>query len=199
VQTIDSPEQIETRSTCAENIRRLMGVTDDEVARREHGIIRNAQETAACCAKCERTLRSDAPIWRELISLGRGWFGGWRMTVAPVCQSCASEWSTYRPPSPCEGCGRPVYNEKNFRVRFLTFCCERCQRRAQANHAREQRRLARSAHACEMCGETFEPTRTDSKFCCVACKQKAYRRRVTDNELEALRATKSRNGGKAPS
>jgi hypothetical protein len=167
----------------AENIRSLLGVTDDDDAREQRRVICNAQETAACCAKCARALKSAEPIWRESLSLGRGWFGGWRTTVAPVCQSCASEWSTYHPPSPCEGCGRPVHNEKTFRVRFLTFCCERCRRRAQASHAREQRCSARSTRTCGMCGETFEPARTDAKFCSPRCKQKAYRQRVTSEAV----------------
>src|SRR5262249_7721198 len=44
-------------------------------------------------------------------------------------------------------------------------------------HDRARRRDRRGTHDCQMCGETFEPTRTDAKFCSAACKQKAYRKR----------------------
>jgi len=171
----------------AARINEMLGVTDDDDAsaaerRAIRRAIRNAQETATCCANCQRGLGPDEPVWRTSISMGRSFFGGWRTTVAPVCGECRWDSRNYGSPSPCEGCGRPVYNERNSRVRFLTFCCERCRRRAQAAWACEQRRRARSTRRCEMCGETFELTRTDAKFCSDACRQRAYRqRRVTDN------------------
>jgi hypothetical protein len=35
---------------------------------------------------------------------------------------------------------------------------------------------------CETCGQSFEATRADAKYCSATCKQAAYReRRVTDN------------------
>jgi hypothetical protein len=38
--------------------------------------------------------------------------------------------------------------------------------------------LAAARHkVCQCCGETFDATRTDAKFCGGACKQRAYRQR----------------------
>src|SRR6516225_892201 len=36
---------------------------------------------------------------------------------------------------------------------------------------------------CAICGECFEPARSDATYCSIACKQKAYRLRVTDTEV----------------
>jgi hypothetical protein len=35
-------------------------------------------------------------------------------------------------------------------------------------------------HHCQGCGGSFEPSRFDSIYCTPACRQKAYRQRVTD-------------------
>jgi hypothetical protein len=37
---------------------------------------------------------------------------------------------------------------------------------------------------CVGCGETFEPTRADAQYCSSACRQQAYRHRVTDNTTQ---------------
>jgi hypothetical protein len=34
---------------------------------------------------------------------------------------------------------------------------------------------------CAVCGKTFAPTRADALYCSGACRQTAYRKRVTDN------------------
>jgi hypothetical protein len=80
-------------------------------------------------------------------------------------------------------------------LRRWVSCCERCERQVRVVKARERRHAARPARACENedCGKVFEPTRTDARFCSVACKQRAYRRRVTDVDLHTRAQTKSRN------
>jgi hypothetical protein len=40
---------------------------------------------------------------------------------------------------------------------------------------------ATSLRDCEVCGKTFAPTRADAQYCSGACRQTAYRKRVTDN------------------
>jgi hypothetical protein len=48
--------------------------------------------------------------------------------------------------------------------------------------SRRARRLAmRKAVACVVCGTKFEGKRTDARYCSEACRQKAHRKRVTDN------------------
>jgi predicted nucleic acid-binding Zn ribbon protein len=40
---------------------------------------------------------------------------------------------------------------------------------------------ATSLQDCAVCGKTFAPTRADAQYCSGACRQTAYRKRVTDN------------------
>ena len=94
-------------------------------------------------------------------------------------------------PEPCEGCGRPVYTEDDRRVRWRILCSDKCKQQVQVREARELRRL--DPIPCELCAEVFEPSRSDARFCSVACKQKAYRRRVTDHKSATRDASKSRN------
>lgn len=45
--------------------------------------------------------------------------------------------------------------------------------------------------SCEFCGKFFKPARRDGRFCCDACKQKAYRRRF-DPEVGSVHREKQR-------
>jgi len=157
-------------------------VTDAEQQRRS--AIFAAQKTAACCAHCRRPLQPDEPIWRSFFSLGRGFFGGSRRTIAPVCKECSGNTWRYRNPKPCEGCQRSVYREQGNRDHRRCFCCDACRKRVAVVDAREKRRRTRSTQQCATCGEMFEPPRTDAKFCSSPCRQRAYRTR-------ALRITKA--------
>jgi hypothetical protein len=148
-------------------------------------IIRNAAvATCACCAKCGTELAADAPVWRERIELVeflRPW------AVVPVCGRCVSPVARTlaNPAQPCAGCGRPVHQYMAHQ-RARVVCCEACARSARLAARRQQRTEARGTRQCEneSCGETFEPTRTDGRFCSSRCRQQAYRRRkgVTDDE-----------------
>lgn len=52
---------------------------------------------------------------------------------------------------------------------------------ARARERRAQRRAGRRWQWVG-CGEVFRPTRTDSRYCSRACRQRAYRERVTDKQ-----------------
>jgi hypothetical protein len=179
----------------AERIRQVLGVTADESAAQRRSIIRNAQATCAHCAKCGCTLAPEAPIWRQRMRLGPGFFGGHSDTVAPVCEQCRADWKEFRGAEPCENCGRPVHQQDGQRWHLRTFCCSTCERAVRVTAAREQRSDARGTRKCKTCGETFEPTRTDARYCTPACRQRAYRGRkaVTDHECVQLDAFASRN------
>jgi hypothetical protein len=178
----------------ADQINALMGVTADDEWRRRRLIIRNAQESASCCGECGKAIKPGEPVWRKRISLGRSIFGGWHTRVVPTCKQCSGE-REIRPSKPCEGCGRLVHDVPTYSwTKRRTACCDECRTKAQAKAARERRTKARGQRQCEDCGETFKPTRTDSKFCSVACKQRAYRKRVTDNKPVARDGRNSRNG-----
>lgn len=176
----------------AARIRQALGVTDDKSERRAR--VHNAAETCSQCGKCGRALTAEAPVWRARLPLGYGPFGRWQQRMAPVCADCASKWRRFRPPRPCENCGRPVHQEDNFRSHRRTFWT--CERATRATTARQERLDARGTRPCEHCGETFEPTRTDARFCSFPCKQRAYRRRkggVTDDECCDIAAFGSGN------
>jgi len=155
---------------------------------RDPSIIHNAAKTCSQCAACGRALTVDAPVWRRRMPLGYGPFGQWQSTVAPICADCAAKVTSwfirFHPPRPCEGCGRPVHQELNFRSHRRTFCCRNCECAVRTTAARQARSEARGTRPCKGCGETFEPTRTDAHFCSSRCRQRAYRRRkgVTDND-----------------
>jgi hypothetical protein len=69
----------------------------------------------------------------------------------------------------------------------------KCEKIARVKAARDARREARGTRYCESCEKEFTPTRTDAQFCCGACRQKAYRRSVTDNAGPPRRPNKKRN------
>jgi hypothetical protein len=47
---------------------------------------------------------------------------------------------------------------------------------------------------CECCGKAFVPNKAGSRFCSPSCKQRAYRRRVTDRHRRAAVTTHPRYG-----
>jgi hypothetical protein len=150
-----------------------------------------AQENAQSCGQCGKPIKADAPIWRRRIQLGRDVWDQWRQMVVPCCRDCGARSSRYH--RSCEGCGRDVYQAMRV-IPSRTFCCMKCEDSARAAEARHRRAEARgTTRTCQACGETFEPTRSDSKYCGAACKQKAYRRRVTDGESITGLAIDSRN------
>ena len=157
-------------------------------------MIRGAARTASHCVKCSRALTLQEPIWRGYAALGYGPFGRWSRTVAPYCEQCASTWRGFAPGKPCEHCGRTVHNKSTHRRRSRTFCGERCEEQAASTSARQKRAEARTPRPCQCCGETFEPARADLVYCSPACRQQAYRRRVTAAECLGGGMFENRNG-----
>jgi hypothetical protein len=171
----------------------------NESSRERRRRIRETARTARHCADCGRALAPQEPVWRHRISLGPGFLGfGWRYGVAPCCEQCRSTWRPYAPVVPCEGCGRPVHNGRTCRTRRHTFCCEVCKLQAVNADARQKRALTRNTMPCEGCGETFEPKRTDARYCSAACRQRVYRKRVTANECHLSEIFENRNATACP-
>ena len=153
-------------------------------------IARNSQEDCSCCGRCAEPIKPGEPVWRIYVTVP-GLFSPWRSMLAALCAKCGKQdWhAACCEPKPCKGCGRTVHSI--LRVRwseracryFLTkpvVCCEECGHQARLAKQRRKRTRARGTRDCPVCHETFEPTRTDAKFCSSACRQKAYRERVTD-------------------
>lgn len=77
----------------------------------------------------------------------------------------------------CGGCGKIFYT----RVLSKKYCgYKSCFFEAQ----RKKRLRLRENTVCITCGKQFTPKRNDAKYCSNACRQKAYRKSVTD-ELNA--------------
>lgn len=158
------------------------------------------------CAKCGRKLKASEPVWRARFRNGLGLYGQ-GAELGAHCEKCRPDDREYDfDPSgklitrwiarkyyllgPCDNCGREV-NTCELRRAQWVFCSEACQRRRLAIHyaalARQQRAEARGpSRACAECGEHFEPVRANSVYCSGACRQKAYRKRVTVAKSEAL-------------
>ena len=192
--------------------RALLGVREDDPWWQRRGAIRQAAREGHRCGECQRKLKPNEPVWRQRLSTGPGFMGRWGRTLAPVCQKCMKKEqqadakygfqfrTPYEEAKPCEGCGRPVYNLLDLVFREHTFCCEVCQDKvlsaATAAAARAARAVARGPCTCATCNKTFTPTRTDTHYCSAACKQRAYRHRVTANKKGAGRLFVSRNASK---
>lgn len=153
-------------------------------------IIHTANEYGCICAKCARELGPEEPVWRQAIRNPNNVWGSSWWLFGPVCRGCKETWRHFRPVAPCRWCGRPVHVQVDGRTRYWTSCSEVCSRlesrRFWCGNAREERRTARGeARRCADCGESFEPQRADVRYCSGACKQRAYRRRVTANKIAA--------------
>lgn len=79
----------------------------------------------------------------------------------------------------CKGCGRVFYTQIKTKKYCLYSLCGNHGYQKELKWRREQERKDR---ICQTCCNPFTPRRSDAKFCCNACRQKAYRDSVTDNE-----------------
>jgi hypothetical protein len=142
------------------------------------------------CFKCERIMQDGEPIWR--IRVGRPGFSilGWpkiKYSIEHFCRDCGSQAKYAHSQVACEFCKRPMHDAvvRSCGVLLRHYYCSRgCEisgTNARANAAaRACRAEARGpSRECVVCGEVFETKRADAMFCSGACRQKAYRRRVT--------------------
>ena len=80
----------------------------------------------------------------------------------------------------CKGCGREFYTQiKGKKYCNYYLCGNRGYRKELSERARE----ARQDRICKACGKVFTPKRSDGVYCSSACRQKTYRRGVTDNRV----------------
>ena len=77
----------------------------------------------------------------------------------------------------CKGSGRVFYTN----IETKKYCSySLCGNRGYQKELKWRRKNARKDIICQTCGQPFTPKRSDAKFCCNACRQKAYRGSVTD-------------------
>jgi hypothetical protein len=97
-----------------------------------------------------------------------------------LCGSCAPEWLSPERDDVttqlCAHCERPMVYRLTLSELGRTFCSDICNR-AYHNQLRKEERAQKREKVCEVCGEEFTATRSDSKTCKPACRQKAYRQR----------------------
>jgi hypothetical protein len=60
--------------------------------------------------------------------------------------------------------------------------CGKCAHDAELEERRELRRQARADRPCQGCGRLFTGSRSDSRYCSNACRQRAYRQRQVELE-----------------
>jgi hypothetical protein len=106
--------------------------------------------------------------------------------LVPYCTNCARPILSHLQPLsqawPCLGCGKMLRHRQRHHC-AETFCSDACEdavyARREKRHERERRRLE-GIH-CVSCGVLFRPTRRgDAATCSPACRQRMYRKRVTD-------------------
>ena len=77
----------------------------------------------------------------------------------------------------CGGCGRVFYTT----IYTKKYCHSYwCGNQANNRRQREYRQMRRQDLVCQCYGEKFTPKRADARYCSNACRQKDYRKRVTD-------------------
>jgi hypothetical protein len=57
------------------------------------------------------------------------------------------------------------------------YCSSHCESSARAREAKAKRTMERTGKICTVCGDSFEPAKSNAITCSPACRQKAYRRR----------------------
>ena len=99
---------------------------------------------------------------------------GYSYRKVSYCESCKPKrWLDH---GKCDTCSREVYFPyRNFYRRHV-FCTQKCEKNHYGKVQREKR-LKNRQKKCNQCGKAFTATRSDTRFCNAACKQKAYRQR----------------------
>jgi predicted nucleic acid-binding Zn ribbon protein len=111
-----------------------------------------------------------------------------QIDTVPLCESCLNQseremleqpvWAEYRwydSAEPCPGCGHPMRLgfPSSRRGRTRRVCSVACALKLY----RAKRRVTTAI--CPVCTEAFEPRRKDSLYCSSACRQLAYRQRLS--------------------
>lgn len=78
----------------------------------------------------------------------------------------------------CKGCERVYFTQ----VHCVKFCYHCQQGNVGAMYVKRRKSLERRENTvCKNCGNIFTPKRAGAMYCSNACRQKAYRERVTDS------------------
>jgi hypothetical protein len=135
-----------------------------------------AAQHAKCCGQCGEPIESGDPIWRGRISC-YSW-STYSHLMTALCDTCGRKRPAWVRQRPCVTCGRDVIDLDTVGInRRHATCCEDCAN--EARYARRRDRLAKARQkVCPTCDSEFIGSRSDSKFCSNACRQRAYRQRA---------------------
>ena len=85
----------------------------------------------------------------------------------------------------CPYCGNAFYTCNNRQIycpdTFIGTSCAVKANQARQKAYRAEERKSTLQKTCAVCGRTFTAKKVDALYCSAACKQKAYRRRVTNS------------------
>ena len=104
--------------------------------------------------------------------------GFFQTETVPVCKACLTVEEDTRPnwrQRTCSGCGRKMVVISCWRGHHWRgqYCSARCQ-------ARDRRKRDRIKNlVCTVCKARFRSSRKDARFCSDACRQLAYRQRLS--------------------
>ena len=139
-----------------------------------------AKRTAEICGKCGRAIAPGEPVWRGPVGIG-----GWGRTVkaVAVCSDCLGSKSKAEGffNTHCEQCGRGLLLNPRY-GRSHAFCCDRCGWQYQNDRQKRKRAQKRAALRCVACGDPLTAGRSDARYCGGACRQRAYRQRLTSGD-----------------
>ena len=147
------------------------------------------------CNLCRREMSPADPIYRVSVAYSMNMQDISHGGVFEVCAECCAtkpfvgvadmlgvdfSWLAtrqWRPPKPCEKCGRPVICDMRRKLSKYVVCSDGCRRAVYGAVARARRRSLVEPRSCALCGAAFRPKRSHARYCSAACKQKAFRRR----------------------
>ena len=96
----------------------------------------------------------------------------------------------------CTRCAAAYFHEHPTRSAYCPPCRELVTAEQREAAKRRRRQPRPSLRPCRVCGGTFAPARADAVTCSDACRQRAYRRRVTDSRpCRKAAQSESRNAG----
>lgn len=167
------------------------GIDTRNNPRDAYSVAHEARHLGGFCGKCQRKLKARQTVWRITLNFGSYRGGGPRNALTPVCRHCGPKsWRkdrTHR--GRCAQCDRPVVNHVGYTNPFEwetrypnVFCSDVCSSRWHSSQRWKRKKEARRQQPfiCEGCGKHFEPRRSDAKHCSSACKQRAYRVRMSN-------------------
>jgi hypothetical protein len=167
-----------TSSVCAERLARTLCDRRNAMLRYDHHGRPYIWSHDGHCSLCDMLFPDDATLFMVSRDDRRPHYRYTQRATAPVCGSCLTD--SHRAGAKeanrtvtCKSCGHTMV------ACVLHFqkstCCQRCERRLW--RARRRMTMAKTKTICATCRASFEPLRSDGRFCSNACRQRSYRLR----------------------